>query len=206
MDRSTIPIFQLMAVGIRVVSVSGKNWIDFSSYLKPRFFLVIYDILYSYIWFDIWYLYNLYLHTTYIHTNDAYYSYVTKRHARRIMIKADFETYQVFLRDFTLSTVGTIELTTLRIIWPSYKGFWMCLYTGQIIATSHDLTSKGSWGLISGKSRLVKHYILAWYLAGSLLDLQATSDLRFVVILRVGLFPVGFWRDEPKKNLQGEFP
>ena len=46
-----------------------------------------------------------------------------------------------------------------------------CIWSGQIIATSHDLTSKGTWRreiplfhLISGKSRLVKYYNLARYL------------------------------------------
>ncbi len=51
---------------------------------------------------------------------------------------------------------------------PTYLDSSMHIYiyiSGQIIATSHDLMSKGTGNpLISGKSRLVKYYNLARYI------------------------------------------
>ena len=72
-------------------------------------------------------------------------------------------------RDVEIVDVGMLSRELLQKYLDMF-GSSCCIWSGQIIATSHDLTSKGSWRreiplfhLISGKSRLVKYYNLARY-------------------------------------------
>ena len=69
-----------------------------------------------------------------------------------------------------------------------------CNLSDQIIATSHDLTPKGSNHLISGKSRLVKYYDLAIFVCKEIC--QASKRVIWLCrhCVRKTSLPKGIWR------------